>query len=205
MPDSRLQAAEDAGDLALNAGDEVTLRGVIDSEWSYGEGPDGTVGVFPRKCVAFAAELWRATPLVRAATATAAFKATTAGDLSIGTGDEIAVKWAVGTDWLFGEHPEGAQQGVFPRDFVRIHDQPGPEPKPVPAVELALAAHVGEAAGGDDARIARSIASMAPTLSPMRRQGPMARSVGNFDQKKKKILGHFPQTTPHAPCDVLST
>ncbi|XP_039670796.1 SH3 domain-containing protein 19 isoform X2 [Perca fluviatilis] len=123
------------GELALRAGDVVTMVEQLDSEWYTGT-CRGSTGFFPISYVKVLSNSPKPVPerKARPPPATASgprcvarfdFEAENSDELSFSEGDVIQLKALVGQDWARGQL--GASTGIFPLNFVDvIEDLPSP-------------------------------------------------------------------------------
>ncbi|XP_031132664.1 SH3 domain-containing protein 19 isoform X2 [Sander lucioperca] len=126
---------EGPGELALRAGDVVTMVEQLDSEWYTGT-CRGSTGFFPINYVKALSNSPKPLPerKARPPPATASgprcvarfdFEAENSDELSFSEGDVIQLKALVGQDWARGQL--GVSTGIFPLNFVDvIEDLPAP-------------------------------------------------------------------------------
>ncbi|XP_032394989.1 SH3 domain-containing protein 19 [Etheostoma spectabile] len=127
---------EGPGELALRAGDVVTMVEQLDSEWYTGT-CRGSTGFFPVSYVKVLSNSPKPLPerKARPPPATASgprcvakfdFEAENSDELSFSEGDVIQLKALAGQDWARGQL--GVATGIFPLNFVEIIEDLPPPP-----------------------------------------------------------------------------
>ncbi|XP_008285009.1 SH3 domain-containing protein 19 [Stegastes partitus] len=137
---------EGPGELALRAGDVVTMVEQVDGEWYRGT-CRGSAGFFPINYVKVLSNSPRPLPEKKPKPPPASvsgprcvarfdFEGEHSDELSFSEGDVIKLKEYVGQDWARGQI--GASTGIFPLNFVEVIEDLSPPPSQQQSAKIAL-------------------------------------------------------------------